>query len=114
VQAAELADKKWLDAIEASTLRTYQHVRIPRRISSLPANRCVCTFQTLVLNEEVSQQNRKVDELEAQHIKTKDALRKETNSIVETRKAGQELWWMYVVIAVELIVMLFLLYVGLA
>mmetsp|Transcript_75795 Transcript_75795/g.148790 ORF Transcript_75795/g.148790 Transcript_75795/m.148790 type:complete len:99 (+) Transcript_75795:52-348(+) len=94
LRAAELADKKLLDEIEASTGRTYQH--------------------TTRIHDEISTQNWKANQMEAQFVNTKGSLRKETESIAEVRHMGDGMCWMYGVIALQVVGTIFLLYVGLS
>lgn len=70
--------------------------------------------QALRLKDEVNNQTRTLDDVEGTFISTKDALQKETSNINKARTMGRELCWMYGVIAVELVVLCLLLYVGLS
>ena len=72
------------------------------------------SLQSLQLHDEVTHQKRYVDDLEEKFSDTKGALKQETTRISEVRKAGQNLCWMYGVIAAEVVVLFVLLYVGLS
>ena len=70
--------------------------------------------QTIRIHDEISTQNWKANQMEAQFVNTKGSLRKETESIAEVRHMGDGICWMYGVIALQVVGTIFLLYVGLS
>lgn len=71
-------------------------------------------IQSLQLHDEVTHQKKYVDDLEEKFVDTKGSLKQEITRIVDVRKASQGLCWMYGVIAAEVVLLFFLLYVGLS
>mmetsp|Transcript_19756 Transcript_19756/g.33029 ORF Transcript_19756/g.33029 Transcript_19756/m.33029 type:complete len:100 (-) Transcript_19756:370-669(-) len=89
----ELAEKRMLDDIETNTLNMYKH--------------------SLKLQQEVNYQNQQFDDIETGMTESKDALREEAANIREIRLMRHKHGWMYWIIAMELLLMVILLYFGL-
>lgn len=66
------------------------------------------------MNAETIEQGHLISGIDHDFETTQESLRHETQSIHETRKMRDDVCWMYIVIAIEVVVIMLLIYIGLA
>jgi hypothetical protein len=66
------------------------------------------------MNAEVKHQNLLIDKMSDDTQSSKDLLQARTGSIKDTRAIGDNFCWMYLIIAGEFALMIFLIYIGIS